>query len=80
MGKRVPVVFFLVGFTGSGQTTYAKRVLEPAGAVRLSVDEDVFARHGRHGVDYPEYEYFERESTGRGRGAGSAGGVGVRGA
>lgn len=30
--------------------------------VRLSVDEEVFARHGRYGVDYPEYEYFEREA------------------
>ncbi|MFI9638964.1 AAA family ATPase [Micromonospora sp. NPDC051925] len=62
MGERVPVVFFLVGLTGSGKTTYAKRVLEPVGAVRLSVDEEVFARHGRYGVDYPEYEYFEREA------------------
>lgn len=57
-----PVVFLLVGLTGSGKTTYAQRCLEPAGAVRLSVDEEVFARHGRYGVDYPEYEYFEREA------------------
>jgi predicted kinase len=62
VSERVPVVFFLVGLTGSGKTTYVKRVLEPAGAVRLSVDEEVFARHGRYGVDYPEYEYFEREA------------------
>ena len=53
-----PVVFLLVGLTGSGKTTYAKRRLEPAGAVRLSVDELVFARHGRYGVDYPERDYF----------------------
>lgn len=57
-----PVVYLLVGLTGSGKTTYAQRVLEPAGAVRLSVDEEVFARHGRYGVDYPEYEYFDREA------------------
>ncbi|WP_202902321.1 AAA family ATPase [Salinispora pacifica] len=62
MSEPVPVAFFLVGLTGSGKTTYARRVLEPAGAVRLSVDEEVFARHGRYGVDYPEYEYFEREA------------------
>lgn len=36
-------VFLLVGLTGSGKTTYAKRVLEPAGVLRLSVDEEVFS-------------------------------------
>ncbi|MFF2929118.1 AAA family ATPase [Streptomyces mirabilis] len=35
-----PVVYLLVGLTGSGKTTYAKR-LEPTGAIRLSVDEMV---------------------------------------
>ncbi|WP_405876579.1 helix-turn-helix domain-containing protein [Streptomyces sp. NBC_01136] len=34
-----------MGPTGSGKTTYAKRRLEPTGAVRLSVDELVHARH-----------------------------------
>lgn len=33
-----PVVYLLCGLTGSGKTTYAKR-LEAAGAVRLTVDE-----------------------------------------
>lgn len=33
----VPVVFLLVGLTGSGMTTHARRCLEPIGAVRLSV-------------------------------------------
>ena len=28
-----------MGLTGAGKTTYSRRVLEPAGAVRLSVDE-----------------------------------------
>jgi predicted kinase len=55
-----PVVYLLCGLTGSGKTTYAKR-LEAAGAVRLSVDEEVHARHGRYGVDYPMSEYFDRE-------------------
>ncbi|MFI5743517.1 AAA family ATPase [Streptomyces anulatus] len=55
-------VFLLVGLTGSGKTTYAQRVLEPQGAVRLSVDEVVFERHGRYGVDYPENAYFEMEA------------------
>jgi predicted kinase len=35
----VPEVFLLVGMTGSGKTTYSRRVLEPAGAVRLSGDD-----------------------------------------
>jgi dephospho-CoA kinase len=55
-----PVVYLLCGLTGSGKTTYAKR-LETRGAVRLSVDEEVFVRHGRYGVDYPMEEYFQRE-------------------
>ncbi|MFB8040489.1 ATP-binding protein [Streptomyces hydrogenans] len=57
-----PTVFLLVGLTGSGKTTYAQRVLEPRGAVRLSVDEVVFARYGRYGVGYPENTYFEKEA------------------
>jgi predicted kinase len=55
-----PDVYLLCGLTGSGKTTYARR-LEAGGAVRLSVDEEVHARHGRYGVDYPMSEYFERE-------------------
>ncbi|WP_435610190.1 AAA family ATPase [Streptomyces sp. C10-9-1] len=62
MAERTPVVFLLVGLTGSGKTTYAQRKLEPEGAVRLSVDEVVFERHGRYGVDYPENTYFEKEA------------------
>lgn len=58
----VPTVFLLVGLTGSGKTTYATRVLEPTGAVRLSVDELLHFRHGRYGVDYPEDRYFELEA------------------
>ena len=55
-----PVVYLLCGLTGSGKTTYARQ-LEAAGAIRLSVDEEVFARHGRYGVDYPTSEYFDLE-------------------
>ncbi|WP_432085983.1 AAA family ATPase [Streptomyces sp. bgisy095] len=62
MAERTPVVFLLVGLTGSGKTTYAQRKLEPEGAVRLSVDEVVYERHGRYGVDYPENTYFEKEA------------------
>ncbi|PJM94069.1 hypothetical protein CG719_20870 [Streptomyces sp. CB01373] len=55
-------MYLLVGLTGSGKTTYARRRLESAGAVRLSVDERVHARHGRYGVDYPERGYFSLEA------------------
>jgi predicted kinase len=55
----VPDVYLLVGLTGAGKTTYSKRVLEPAGVVRLSVDELIFAEHGRYGIDYPESSYDE---------------------
>jgi predicted kinase len=50
----------LAGLTGSGKTTYAQRLEAEDGVLRLSVDEEVFARHGRHGVDYPEAEYPAR--------------------
>jgi predicted kinase len=53
----VPDAYLLVGLTGAGKTTYSKRVLEPAGVVRLSVDELIFARHGRYGIDYPVSDY-----------------------
>ncbi|MFE3608493.1 AAA family ATPase [Streptomyces goshikiensis] len=62
MAESTPVVFLLVGLTGSGKTTYAQRKLEPQGAVRLSVDEVVYERFGRYGVDYPENTYFEKEA------------------
>jgi predicted kinase len=55
-----PLVYLLAGLTGCGKTTFAK-TLEAAGVVRLSVDEEVFARHGRYGIDYPEHEYRARE-------------------
>lgn len=47
---------------GCGQTTYSRYVLEPAGAVRLSVDEVVHDRCGRYGLDYPKNTYFEKEA------------------
>jgi predicted kinase len=55
----VPDVFLLVGLTGAGKTTYSKRVLEPAGVTRLSVDELIYTKHGRYGIDYPASAYFE---------------------
>jgi len=59
-GPDKPLVYLLSGLTGSGKTTFAK-ALEAAGVVRLSVDEEVFAGHGRYGIDYPHHEYRARE-------------------
>ena len=58
-GWQVPEVYLLVGLTGAGKTTYSKRVLEPAGVVRLSVDELIYQEHGRYGIDYPASTYRE---------------------
>lgn len=57
-----PVVYMLCGFVGSGKTTYAHR-LEAEGCVRLSIDEWIFGRHGRHGVDYDESLYPTHEAA-----------------
>lgn len=46
------------GVAGSGKSTFA-RSSETDGFVRLSVDQEVWARFGRHGVDYPAERYAE---------------------
>lgn len=53
-------VVLLCGITGSGKTVIAKALAEK-GFTRLSVDEEVFRRHGRYGVDYPHDTYFDKE-------------------
>lgn len=57
------MIYLLVGLAGAGKTTYAKRVLEPTGAVRLSVDELIYAQHGQYGVDYPTDDYLKLYRT-----------------
>ncbi|MBV9143190.1 MAG: ATP-binding protein [Pseudonocardiales bacterium] len=57
-----PVVYLLVGLTGSGKTTYAAQLVAREGVVHLSVDEALAARHGRYGIDYPEPEHKVREA------------------
>lgn len=55
-----PINYMLCGLTGSGKTTYAKKLQrENPDLVRLSVDEIVFKLHGRYGIDYPEDKYFD---------------------
>lgn len=58
---RTPTAVLMCGLTASGKTTYAKQLETDHGYVRLSVDEQVHALHGRYGIDYPEDTYFERE-------------------
>lgn len=50
------VVVMMCGVAGSGKTTFAQK-LEKEGFARLSIDEDIWATHGRFGVDYPEGNY-----------------------
>jgi predicted kinase len=59
-----PTVYLLCGFVSSGKTTYARQ-LERSGVVRLSIDEWIFERYGRHGIDYPESQYPEHEAEAR---------------
>jgi len=59
VSKPRPVAYLLTGLPGSGKSTYAK-ALELRGVVRLSVDDQMTALHGRFGKDYPEDEYFTR--------------------
>jgi hypothetical protein len=42
------------------ETVFAK-ALADKGLTRLSVDEEVFRRHGRYGIDYPHDTYFDKE-------------------
>ena len=52
MSSGQPTVYLLAGLPGSGKSTYARR-LEANGVVRVSVDAEMLARHGRIAVDYP---------------------------
>jgi predicted kinase len=52
----MPRVVMMCGVAGSGKTTYAQR-LEADGYVRLSVDEEIWATHGRYGIDYEPTRY-----------------------
>ena len=54
----------MCGVAGSGKTTYAKD-LEARGYVRLSVDEEIWRRFGRYGVDYEPERYEEHTEVAR---------------
>lgn len=55
-------VVLTCGIAGAGKTTYASR-LEARGYVRLSIDEEVWRRFGRHGVDYPPGRYADHAAA-----------------
>jgi len=57
-------VVLLCGIAGSGKTTYAKN-LEARGYARLSVDEEIWRRFGRYGVDYRPDEYERHTEVAR---------------
>ncbi|WP_226674908.1 AAA family ATPase [Mesobacillus jeotgali] len=46
------LVVMMCGVAGSGKTTFSKQ-LEKEGFVRLSIDEEIWATHGRYGLDFP---------------------------
>jgi len=56
-------VVLTCGVAGSGKTTYAQR-LEAHGYVRLSIDEEIWHRSGRYGIDYTpdQYAYLSQEA------------------
>jgi predicted kinase len=56
-----PVAVLLCGVAGAGKTTYAQ-VLEREGFARLSIDEELWRRFGRYGVDYAPERYAELSS------------------
>ena len=53
----MPIVYLLCGLPGSGKTFYA-RDLEKDGAIRLTLDEELFSLHGRN---LPEGTYSDVE-------------------
>ena len=52
----------LCGVAGAGKTTYAQE-LECRGFTRLSIDEEIWRRFGRFGLDYPPSEYKGHQET-----------------
>ena len=57
-------VVLVCGVAGSGKTTYAK-ALEAKGYIRLSVDEEIWHRFGRFGVDYEAEQYEQHTEVAR---------------
>lgn len=57
-----PTVYMLCGLPGSGKTTYAKGLEQETGALRLTLDEQLFEKFGRESeIDYAERERMTKE-------------------
>ncbi|MEH7443701.1 ATP-binding protein [Bacillus sp. JJ1122] len=58
-----PLVVMMCGVAGSGKTTFSQQ-LEKQGFVRLSIDEEIWATHGRYGLDFPmeKIEEYKKEA------------------
>jgi predicted kinase len=58
-----PLVVMMCGVAGSGKTTFSQQ-LEKKGFVRLSIDEEIWATHGRWGIDFPmdKFEEYRRDA------------------
>ncbi|TYS89859.1 ATP-binding protein [Rossellomorea aquimaris] len=58
-----PLVVMMCGVAGSGKTTFSQQ-LENNGFVRLSIDEEIWATHGRYGIDFPmeKMEEYKKEA------------------
>ncbi len=52
----------MCGIAGAGKTTYAQQ-LEAGGYVRLSIDEEVWERFGRYGIDYDQSLYAQHSAA-----------------
>src|SRR5690349_5254343 len=50
------VIFMMCGLAGSGKTTLAQSLVS-LGCQRLSIDEEIWERHGRYGIDYDASDY-----------------------
>ncbi len=59
---RSGLVRLLCGVAGAGKTTYAQQ-LESHGFTRLSIDEEIWRRFGRFGLDYRPSEYKGHQET-----------------
>ncbi|MFI8684759.1 AAA family ATPase [Rossellomorea sp. NPDC077527] len=61
-----PLVVMMCGIAGSGKTTFSK-ILEQEGFIRLSVDEEIWATHGRWGIDFPMEKFDEYRKSAENR-------------
>ncbi|GAA3958526.1 hypothetical protein GCM10022246_10110 [Pedobacter ginsengiterrae] len=49
-------VVIMCGLAGSGKTTFSQ-ILEKHNFMRLSIDEEIWAKYGRYGIDYSKDHY-----------------------